>query len=335
VIGIIEQSSSERGELKFNHLPFEQRFPIAELTATALKEGFGWPRIAERVADQIAAQQISEVSDFVCANDVRTQAKYRVFDAMMQIVGGQKSDEAESALVSTMTILGVDAHMAAAVASLLSDARHRDLARFVQAATRDTALAGLVSRLAPGSGTQFAPAEVARLEQIDRLIVSAGEGGLDQLEDFLARRLQAEPFMSALAEGGDTARFLIALAGHRQSLAGLTSRLAPRSGDSFSVEEVAHLQRLDELVVRTADTGFDAVFRQLAHGARAETLLAALERGGDTARLILALAGGETSLIGIVSRLAPVVGEAFSADEILRLQQLDSLIVNAAGRPFE
>lgn len=335
VIGIIEQSSSERGELKFNHLPFEERFPIAELTATALKQGFGWPRIAERVADQIAAQQLPEVSDFVCANDVKTQAKYRVFDVMMQIVGGQKSDEAESALVSTMTMLGVDAHMAAAVASLLSDARHSDLARFAQAATRDTALAGLTSRLAPGAGTQFTPAEVARLEQIDRLIVSAGEGGLDQLEDFLARRDQAGPLMSVLADGGDTARFLIAVAGDRQSLAGLSSRLAPRSGEAFGADEIARLQRLDELVVRTAETGLDALFRQLAHGARAEKLLAALERGGDTARLILALAGGEAGLIGIASRLAPVAGEVFSAGEVLRLQQLDSLIVNAGARPLD
>jgi len=234
-----------------------------------------------------------------------------------------------------LSVIGLGAAAADFLDGLSGLAPEGEIARFATAAVTPPETGGLASRLAPGTGTKFTPAEVARLEQIDRLIVSAGEGGLDQLEDFLARRVQAGRFMSALDEGGDTARFLIAVAGDRKSLAGLASRLAPRSGDSFSVEEVAHLQRLDELVVRTADTGFDAVFRQLAHGSRAETLLAALERGGDTARLILALAGGEKNLIGIISRLAPAAGEAFSADEVLRLQQLDSLIVNTAGRPFE
>ncbi|MFN7178300.1 hypothetical protein [Hyphomonas sp.] len=211
-----------------------------------------------------------------------------------------------------------------------------DTARLLSAlAAGREALAGLASRLAPAEGSVFSKDEIARLSRIDGLVAGAGPGGLDFLEEALARRAQAAPLFAALGAGGDTARLLSALAAGREALAGLASRLAPKAGDRYQSNELDALRQLDTLIVRTAGTGLDQFFRLLDQGHRGTRLVDALNAGGDRARLILALAEGSRDLSGIISRLAPASGESFTAEEVARLEELDTLLVRSAGKPLE
>lgn len=211
-----------------------------------------------------------------------------------------------------------------------------DTARLLSAlATDREALAGLASRLAPAEGTVFSADELARLSRIDGLVAGAGPDGLDFLEEALARRAQAAPLFASLAAGGDTARLLSALAASREALAGLASRLAPKAGSRYQANELDALRQLDTLIVRTSETGLDQFFRLLDHGHRGTRLVDALNAGGDRARLILALAEESRNLSGIISRLAPASGESFTAEEVARLEELDTLLVRSAGKPLE
>lgn len=115
-------------------------------------------------------------------------------------------------------------------------------------------------------------------------------------------------------------------------LAGLVSRIVPKTGARFEATEVEKLQNVDELIVRTSETGLSFVLRQLAQGERAERLLEPLEANGHLSRLILALASAPGEAEEMVARLAPASGDAFSPEEVARIRRLNAMLTGRAGR---
>jgi hypothetical protein len=188
-------------------------------------------------------------------------------------------------------------------------------------------LDGLISRLKPQSGQAYSSPEIERLNQLDRLIVGAGEDGLEHLEKLSVLSDRLAPFAEAIQEGGDTARALSALTLTRAPLAGLLSRLAPRTGQSYSDTETQRLAQLDRLIVWAGEDGFDQLEKISVLYERLAPFADALREGGDTARALTALANTRAPLAGLMSRLAPRQGAGYNATEIQSLIDLDRWMV--------
>jgi hypothetical protein len=114
-------------------------------------------------------------------------------------------------------------------------------------------------------------------------------------------------------------------------LAGLVSRIAPKTGARFEAAEVEKLKNVDEVIVRTSEAGLSSVLRQLAQGERVERLLEPLEANGHLSRLILALASAPGETEEMVARLAPASGDAFSPEEIEAMRRLNGFLSGRYG----
>jgi hypothetical protein len=174
------------------------------------------------------------------------------------------------------------------------------------------------------------------LKLLDHVAPVSAQSGAWYPDD-LERVRQARSSLDALASGGDRARLMLAIAGLNEGPAlGIVSRLAPSSGAAFSKAELERLVQLDRIITR-AGSGPGALGyleRVQAGGAELERLFSVFASGGDRARLMLAFAGlNEGPALGIVSRLAPSSGAAFSKAELERLVQLDRIITRAGSGP--
>jgi len=115
-------------------------------------------------------------------------------------------------------------------------------------------------------------------------------------------------------------------------VAGLVSRIVPKDGARFEKAELEQLQKTDELIVRTSETGLGTVFRFIAHGEPAERLLRTLESGGVRSQLILALASAPDEIDPLLDKLAPAEGNTFTSGEIVSLQRLQIFLNGRIGR---
>lgn len=137
--------------------------------------------------------------------------------------------------------------------------------------------------------------------------------------------LLSEPRLSELSRFTEAAVYA-------PEVAGLVSRITPKSGERFEGAELLRLQKIDELLVRTAEIGLEPVFRYLAHGESAERLLKALDEGGNRSQLLMALSASPPSISPLVDRLTPRGGSSFSDAEIASLQRLQSFLNGRLGR---
>jgi hypothetical protein len=115
-------------------------------------------------------------------------------------------------------------------------------------------------------------------------------------------------------------------------VAGLVSRIVPKDGARFEKAELEQLQKTDELIVRTSETGLGTVFRFIAHGEPAERLLRTLESGGVRSQLILALASAPDEIDPLLDKLAPAEGNTFTSGEIVSLHRLQIFLNGRIGR---
>jgi hypothetical protein len=158
-----------------------------------------------------------------------------------------------------MNVLGWPADPDAAEAALGIEPAS-DMARLVRGlGESESTLSGLANRLAPQVGVRFTDAELQNLLKLDELLVRSSGTGLGAILRQLDLGERGERAKLALEAGGDISRLILALADPVQAsaLAGIVSRIAPRSGDRFTSEEVAALQELDRFVVLAGANPFE------------------------------------------------------------------------------
>jgi len=199
----------------------------------------------------------------------------------------------------------------------------RTLSAFAEARTE---LLGLLSRLAPAVGFAYSPDETTRLQRLDAVIIRSAAPNFEDLERLQAYAPQSNMLIDVLANGGDPARAFVALAGARTELAGLLNRLAPAAGYTHAPDEIARLQRLDAIIIRSAAPNFEDLERFQAHAPHSNVLMEVLANGADPARALVALAGARTELPSLLSHLAPAAGMGFGTEEILRLRRFDAVL---------
>lgn len=252
VIGVIRETKTGCNVSDFSQLPFEDRFPVRELTGRAWNEGFVWPGIADRVVSSIATQQLPAVSGYISPDDVLNQTRFRVFDALLHLVSANEPAGSRQDVAATLIVLGVPPEEALLLNSLLRDPKHAELARFAEAAVSAPELAGLVSRIVPKVGARFEAAEVEKLQNVDELIVRTSETGLTSVLRHLAQGERSDRLLEPLEANGHLARLILALASAPGEAEEMVARLAPASGDAFSPEEVARIQRLNAMLTGRA-----------------------------------------------------------------------------------
>ena len=101
-----------------------------------------------------------------------------------------------------------------------------------------------MTRLAPADGDVFTSEEAIARQKLDAILIRAASGGIEEIERFQAYVPRSTLLLEVLAEGGDSARALLALAESRAPLAGLLSRLSPAVDASFSRAETDELKIL-------------------------------------------------------------------------------------------
>jgi hypothetical protein len=135
--------------------------------------------------------------------------------------------------------------------------------------------------------------------------------------------------LGARSNSPETFRLAAALLASPEAVAGLASRLAPADGAAFSTDELDRLRRLDAILVRAGAPGLNQIERFQAYGPKAEAMLDLLAAGGHLLRLVDALTAAGPAVAGIVSRLLPADGRAYTPEELAWLEQVDRILIRS------
>lgn len=270
-----------------------RRSYLAALLDRERATGFEWPASAERAADAVAAQT----------------------------PGGVLTEEADEPVERVALLAFLDAF--ALEASRLSERATDSVGVGVTSALQryaDHVVA--VSASAPPAGDSL-PALTALRAELAALPLAA-----------MAREasIDTAALVRAIAGGGEIARLCAALvSAPSERLLGLATRLGPEAQE-FTAAELGRLEALDSILVRAGPDGLEEIERFQAYGERATAMLDLLARGGDLVRLVEALSAAGPAAAGIVSRLLPVDGVAYTPAELAWLEQVDRILIRSERR---
>lgn len=281
---------------------------VDALAREARAEGFRWPQLGDRVAAQVDRQQLPGSLRKDVPDQVALAAKVQILRAE----------------IDAMKEMAVDASPAAILLASLGDV----------ATSLDAAIASSPAEPLPAS---FETMVQSIASAFDRLQFDLPK---DEQRTSLAPVLyllgmqRAAPLLEAVSKlepEGEVARLIAALSADREAVLGLASRLVPKDGTAFTAAELDRLRELDELVIRTEDTGFGVVFRHIAQGKKGEQFLEVLEAKGQLSRLFLALIASQGETDEIVTRFVPASGEAYSPEEIEAMRRLNAFLSGRYG----
>jgi hypothetical protein len=300
-----------------------------------------WPETGHRIAATISAQSVAGlVAD---SEDAPEHAKAAgdaafidVFALELEALGAAENDLAAAALAGLRWMAATLQSLSGAQVVTQVGLREGLSAIPLEAMQRKGVSPGLAQHWSAGATAtevlaiaalvQRPPADLIAL--LSRLVLPPAAGGVWYQGD-LERLAMARRLVDAGVDGGDAGRLATAFATAPDALAGLASRLAPRNGTVFTGEQLERLCRLDAILVRAGDDGLAPLERFQAYGPRGEAMLDLLAAGGDMMRLVDALAAAGPAVAGIVSRLLPADGRAYTPQELAWLQQVDRILIRS------
>ncbi len=221
----------------------------------------------------------------------------------------------------------------------------RELERIKAAATRDenrlliegqirsaSAAADVVEvQIQHVSGLEGASSEIDAGAWV-RGVQSLWSSHLDQYLTVLERLDEGE-LHEDVVRGRVIGELANALAIAGAAVEGLSGRLSPDDGKAYSERELKQLAVLDRLLIRSVEGGaaFEELerYQQLPQAVR--EVFERLRGNGDLWALVQALVQAPEATTGLVSRLKPDGGEAFSEAELQRIGQLDRVLVRSGG----